>query len=111
MNSIQQAAESPLNFKDESIAAIAAQYGETYAKAVDEIIGALLMSSGIVAVGGNDVISRLLLTDLAAKLTARVVTLVERAYALSRDQMREVMDLSKELHKKLMDTVPPGAAS
>lgn len=106
MNSIQQAAESTMDFKDKSIAAIASQYGEVYAKAVESVTNALLMASGIIAVSHGNILSKLIVTDLTTKLVSQVVSLTEQVHALSRDQMREVMDLAKELHTKMMDMVP-----
>lgn len=69
-----KSADFLMKFKNESIASIEAQYGTPVARVVDEVTGALFIASGIVLCAGEDtdLITKLMLTDLASKLVARV---------------------------------------
>ena len=101
----KKAADSLMKFKDENIASIEAQYGEPMARVVNEVTGALFIASGIVLVAGEDVdiLTKLMLTDLTSKLVTRIAHLAEKAYGMPEEQRAEAVELSKELHTKLMD--------
>ena len=104
----KKAADSLMEFKDENIASIKAQYGEPMARVVDEVTSALFIASGIVLAAGEDIdiITKLMLTDLTSKLVARTAHLAEKAYGMPEEQREEAIELSKELHTKLMEKRP-----
>ena len=105
---VKQAADNLMKFKDENIKSIEAQYGEPMARVVDDVTGALFIASGIVLVAGEDadIIDRLMLTDLTSKLVSRIAHLAEKAYGIPEEQRAEAIDLAKELHAKLMEKSP-----
>ena len=104
----KQAADTLMEFKDENIKSIEAQYGAPVARVVDEVTGALFIASGIVLVAGEDVdlITKLMVTDLTSKLVSRIAHLAEKAYGMPEEQRAEAIELSKELHVKLMEKRP-----
>ena len=101
----KKSAESIMKFKNENIASIEAQYGAPMARVVDEVTGALFIASGIALVAGEDgdLITKLMVTDLTAKLVARIAQLAEKAHGMPEEQRPEAIELSKELHTKLVD--------
>lgn len=101
----KKAADSLMEFKNENIAFIEAQYGTPMARVVDEVTGALFIASGIVLVAGEDVdlITKLMVTDLTSKLVARIARLAEKAHGMPEEQRQDAIDLAKELHTKLME--------
>lgn len=108
IETVKKAADTLMKFKDENIKSIEAQYGEPMARVVDEVTGALFIASGIVLVAGEDVdvLTKLMLTDLTSKLVARTAHLAEKAYGMPEEQRAEAIELSKELHTKLMEKRP-----
>lgn len=108
IETVKKAADTLMKFKDENIKSIEAQYGEPMARVVDEVTGALFIASGIVLVAGEDVdvLTKLRLTDLTSKLVARTAHLAEKAYGMPEEQRAEAIELSKELHTKLMEKRP-----
>lgn len=104
----KQVADTLMKFKDENIKSIEAQYGEPMARVVDEVTGALFIASSIVLVAGEDVdlITKLMLTDLTSKLVAHIAQLAEKAYGMPEEQRAEAIELSKELHVKLVEKRP-----
>ena len=108
IETVKKSADSLMKFKDENIASIEAQYGTPVARVVDEVTGALFIASGIVLTAGEDVdlITKLMLADLTSKLVARTAQLAEKAYSMPEEQRAEAIELSKELHAKLMEKSP-----
>ena len=108
IETVEQAADNLMKFKDESIASIEAQYGEPMARVVDEVTGALFIAGGIVLVAGEyiDITTKLMLTDLTSKLVSRTAYLAEKAYGMPEEQRAEAIELSTELHTKLMEKRP-----
>ena len=104
----KKAADSLIKFKDENIAPIEAQYGAPMARVVDEVTGALFLASGIALVAGEDIDidTKLTVTDLTLKLVARIAHLAEKAHGMPEEQRAEAIELSKELHTKLMEKRP-----
>lgn len=102
----KKSADSLMKFKDENIASIEAQYGAPMARVVDEITGALFIASGIVLVVDEDIITKRMITDLTSKLVSRMAHLAEKAHGMSEEQRAEAIELSKELHIKLMEKRP-----
>ena len=104
----KKAADTLMKFKDENIKSIEAQYGEPMARVVDEVTGALFIASGIVLVAGEDIdiITKLMVTDLTSKLVSRTAYLAEKAYGMPEEQRAEAIELSKELHVKLVEKRP-----
>lgn len=101
VNSVVSSAESAVEWKNKIIAALVVQEGENVARAVDEISGALVAVSGFVTFT-NNVIDKLIVVDMGAKLVARICTLAEKAYDIQPEQRRFVIDTAKEIHTKIM---------
>lgn len=103
--SAESRARATIEWKNKTIASIEEQYGKNVADAVDEIAGALVCISGMLAMAEPDPISKIMMIDMGARLVVRTAHLCEKAYGYSHEQGLEVVSIAKEIHEDMLAKV------
>lgn len=86
----------------ESISSIREQFGQPTADAVESVTESLVLSSAVLQIIDSDPISSLMIVDLLSRSVAAHCVLAEKAFGLTKDQMRGAIDMAKELHTKIV---------
>lgn len=89
-----------------TFSSIREQFGQPTADAVESVTESLILSSAVLQIIDSDPISSLVIVDLLSLFTAAHCVLAEKAFGLTKDQMRGAIDMAKELHTKIMQSAP-----
>jgi len=103
---MQESIDKMRLLKSTTFTSVREQFGQPTADAVESITESLILSSTVLQIIETDPISSLMLVDLLSRSTAAHCVLAEKAFGLTKDQMRGAIDMAKELHTKIMQYAP-----
>ena len=97
-------AQEHCNKLEKNFQSIANEYGENMAFACKDIYFSLLTMHTFLMMF-DSALERLVMMDVAAKATARVCELCEKAYGLTHDQTVEAMQMAKKIFSTTLEDV------
>jgi len=92
--------------KSTTLTSVREQFGQPTADAVESITESLMICSTVLQIIETDPISSYSLVYLLSCSAAAHCVLAEKAFGLTKDQMRGAIDMAKELHTKIMQYAP-----
>ena len=103
---LQESIDKVRALKSTTLDSIREQFGRPTADAVEAVTELLMLSSAVIGISDSDPITGIMIVDLLSRGTALSCGLAEKAFGLTKDQMRTAVDMAKELHTKMLQLAP-----
>lgn len=86
---------------DQNFDAVNLEYGQEIGSAAKDIFFSLLTAHTML-LAIDDLLQKVVMIDVATKLTARTCELAQKAYGLTNDQAMEALNIAKDIHEKTL---------